>query len=381
MATTNRLSTTARSCALATVTLLMSWHAWPALAAEPDHSETKTSLGELRANHAAIGAGVVIRDGEDIWSYSTGSRALGQDLPVGAEHKFRAGSLTKTFTATVVLQLVAEGKVELDEPVETYLPGVVQGNGYDGTKITVRQLLNHTSGIADYVPTSFLPWVHLSQYTLADLAEWGLANPPTHAPGTANAYSGTNYVLLGMIIEKVTGNTYADEYTSRIVEPLGLENTFVPAGTKALPPGHIRGYIGRVFYIDFTQVIEPSVGGSSGGIVTSGADATKFFQALVSGELVSADLMDDLLTQNGKPGPIANYALGISRVPIPCGDGEAWAHNGIWPGYQSMVAATADGRAASVVINVLNDDLFGSSSGKPSSPLFGTVSTALCDQS
>lgn len=354
MATTNRLSTTARSCALATVTLLMSWHAWPALAAGPDHSETKTSLGELRANHAAIGAGVVIRDGEDIWSYSTGSRALGQDLPVGAEHKFRAGSLTKTFTATVVLQLVAEGKVELDEPVETYLPGV---------------------------PTSFLPWVHLSQYTLADLAEWGLANPPTHAPGTANAYSGTNYVLLGMIIEKVTGNTYADEYTSRIVEPLGLENTFVPAGTKALPPGHIRGYIGRVFYIDFTQLIEPSVGGSSGGIVTSGADATKFFQALVSGELVSADLMDDLLTQNGKPGPIANYALGISRVPIPCGDGEAWAHNGIWPGYQSMVAATADGRAASVVINVLNDDLFGSSSGKPSSPLFGTVSTALCDQS
>jgi hypothetical protein len=103
-----------------------------------------------------------------------------------------------------------------------------------------------------------------------------------------------------MIIEAVTGRAYTDELTSRIT-PLGLTNTFVPSGTKAPPPGHVRGYVGRIFYLDVTQMFEPSLGGSSGGVATSGADATKFMQALVTGSLVSPERLTEMLTPYSGP--------------------------------------------------------------------------------
>jgi D-alanyl-D-alanine carboxypeptidase len=349
----------------------------PAASATSAHAETQAAIDTLKTSNVAPGAGVVVRDGDTQWDLTSGTRALGQNLPFGPDHKVRVGSLTKSFTSAMILQLVAEGKVDLDGTVETYLPGVVKGNGYDGTKVTIRQLLNHTSGIADYVTFTFNPFVHLFTHTKAEMVGWALTAAPYFAPGTGHQYSGTNFLLAGMIIEKVTGRTYEQELDARIITPLGLTNTYIPApGYKALPPGHVRGYVGRGVYVDFTQMIEPSVGQSSGGLVTSGGDAAKFFQALITGKVVPAAQLAEMLKVTGIPGPGVDYALGLIRYPLPCG-GEAWGHPGIWPGYQSVAAATTDGRSAFVVLNVLPGVDAISGAGVDRTVALGT---ALCDR-
>ncbi|MFJ3978017.1 serine hydrolase domain-containing protein [Streptomyces sp. NPDC090021] len=356
------------------------------------HHATQTAIDTLKTSHGAPGAGAVVRDGDDMWSVSSGTRAINQNLPFGADHKVKVGSLTKTFTAAVVMQLVAEQKVDLNASVETYLPGVVQGNGYDGNSINVRQLLNHTSGIYDYLEAkqaNLLDFLIVQQnrtHTLAELASWGLSKPPYFAPGAGYHYSGTNYMLLGMIIEKATGTTYGQAVNSRIVTPLGLTNTYLPTpGDPTLPPGHVRGHLDLGFFsIDVTDRVEPSIGLSGGGLVTSGADATRFFQALMAGEVVPSAQLTEMLTPTNAPGSTApNYGLGVDRFTLPCG-GEAWGHYGIWPGYQTIAAATADGRAAFVEVNNLGvndiDAMAGSGSGGGVNRS-ATLVAALCDKS
>ncbi|MGO1054749.1 serine hydrolase domain-containing protein [Crossiella sp. CA198] len=385
------MSTTSKptrlAVALATAAAVAGLTAPAALADPPKHAATQAAIDTQRSARAAIGAGATVRDGDTMWSVTSGTRMLGQALPVGPEHRVRAGSLTKTFTAAMMLQLAEEDLVDLNASVETYLPGVVQGNGYDGRNITVRQLLNHTSGIFDYVDVALRnPQFQLRQFTLAQVAALGLANPPYFAPGQGWRYSGTNFILAGMIIEAVTKRGWIEELTARIITPLGLSTTMVPVGTKALPPGHVRGYLGRVVYLDVTQMFEPSIGGSSGGIVTSGQDATKFLQALLTGKVVPPARLAEMLTPYTGPGaPEIAYGLGISRYPLPCG-GEAWGHNGLWPGYESNAVATADGRAAFTTVNVL--DPFGGGSGGSALAngggpglLANATVTALCDKS
>lgn len=363
---------------LAAVVVAASVGIAPAASANPTHAATQAALDTFKTSNLAPGAGVVVRDGDTQWDLTSGTRMLGQNLPFGPDHKIRGGSLTKPFTSAITLQLVAEGKVGLDDSVETYLPGVVAGNGYDGTKITVRQLLNHTSGIADYViPFTLNPFVHLFTHTKAEMVGWGLSAKPYFAPGTSHQYSGTNFLLAGMIIEKVTGRTYEQELDARIITPLGLTNTYIPTpGDKSLPPGHVRGYVGRGVLVDFTQVTEPSVGQSSGGLVTTGADATKFFQALITGKVVPAAQLAEMLKVTGIPGPGVDYALGLIRYPLPCG-GEAYGHPGVWPGYQSVAAATTDGRSAFVAMNVLPviDSVSGAGVDRTV-----TLGVALCDR-
>ncbi|MFD0381841.1 serine hydrolase domain-containing protein [Streptomyces stramineus] len=167
-----------------------------------------------------------------------------------ADH-FRAGSITKTFVATVVLQLEAEGKLSLDDSVERRLPGVLKGNGYDGSNITIRQLLNHTSGVFDMVSTPEWnatmngPAFFEHRYdikTPQQIVDMALKYPADFAPGKGWKYSNTNFVLAGMIIEKVTGKPYAREVERRIVKPLGLRETTFPGTDPKLPAPHPVGY-------------------------------------------------------------------------------------------------------------------------------------------
>ncbi|MET9464047.1 serine hydrolase domain-containing protein [Streptomyces sp. NPDC006544] len=367
-----------------------------ATAVEPapaaSHAATQAAIDTLKTSHGAPGSGAVVRDGDAMWSVSSGTRAINQNLPFGPDHKVKVGSLTKTFTAAVVMQLVAEQKVDLNASVETYLPGVVRGNGYDGNAVSVRQLLNHTSGIYDYLEAKqanlwdFMVVQQNRTHTLAELASWGLAKPPYFAPGAGYHYSGTNYMLLGMIIEKVTGNPYGQEVNSRIVTPLGLTNTYLPApGDPTLPPGHVRGNLDLgLIWIDVTDRVEPSIGLSGGGLVTSGADATRFFQALMSGQVVPPAQLAEMITPTNAPGSSApDYGLGLDKFTLPCG-GEAWGHYGIWPGYQTIAAATKDGRAAFVEVNNLGvndlDAMAGSGSGGGVNRSV-TLVEALCDKS
>ncbi|CRK61014.1 D-alanyl-D-alanine carboxypeptidase [Alloactinosynnema sp. L-07] len=348
-------------------------------AAADAHPAAQAAIEELRASYGAPGGSAVVRDGDTLWSVTTGTRELWWNLPFGPDHKVRVGSLTKPMTATIVLQLVAEGKIDLDAPVATYLPGVVTGN-YDGNVITTRQLLNHTSGIADHLPNDaagYADFKYTQPQTMATVASWGLAKPALFAPGAGFLYSGTNYFLAGMIIEAVTGRTYTQELTDRIVTPVGLTSTFLPT-VKTLPPGHVRGYIGTGFFaVDTTELVDPSIGGPAGGLVSSGADETKFYRALFGGQLLAPAQMTQLLTPNNAPGSTApNYGLGVDKFVLPCG-GIAYGHYGVWPGYQSIAGGTLDGsRAAFAVINVFNGGGGSDSNGLDRSV---TLTKVLCD--
>lgn len=356
----------------------------------PRTEATQAALDAVRVQDEAPGAGAVVRDGDQMWSLSSGTRVINEDLPFGPDHKMRIGSVTKTFTAAIVLQLVAENRIDLDASVETYLPGVVQGNGYDGDKITVRQLLNQTSGVAEYLSVEVLlnPVNQLETHTLAEVASWGLAHEPTFEPGTGWSYSDTNYILAGMIIEQVTGRAYDEQLRSRIIEPLGLTDTYLPEpGDKVLPRPHVRGYVrkavlGSGLFVDTTDFIEPSMGLSGGGMVSTGADLTRFYQALLAGQVVPPALLDQMLEPHDFPDAAQPYyGLGIDRFPLPCG-GSAWGHYGRWPGYIVYAAGTRDGRSASVVVNTFDHLLAasGSASGGPG-PADVTVplTTALCE--
>ncbi|WP_165401232.1 serine hydrolase domain-containing protein [Herbihabitans rhizosphaerae] len=309
-------------------------------------------MENARSGGYAPGAAVTAGDNNGLWSVHSGQAAL-FGKPIQSGDQVRVGSLSKLFTSTMTLQLVAERRVDLDGPVERYLPGVVKGD-HDGNKITIRNLLNHTSGIPDFLNTAFDPFKQLKPHTLAEVAGWGLSQKSLGAPGSVHAYSGTGYVLLGMVIEKVTGRSFSAELADRFVRPLGLTGTSLPTpGDKSMDGPQVRGHVGQVLYADVTEVVEPSIGAMSGGMVSTGTDMAKFAQALATGKLLPPHLMAEMRKPNGAPVGDPHYGLGLIRYPLPCG-GEAWGHPGIWPGYQTVAAATDDGRTAFVVVNNLS---------------------------
>ena len=219
---------------------------------EPTNKEKKSKHREevqnvmdqvvTNKNSSVIAGG--LKDGKR-WSYATGTASYEMPRPVEPNFSFRIGSITKTFTASVVLQLAEEKQLNLDDTVEKWLPGVVQGNGYDGSKITIRQLLNHTSGIAAYTDLDMrditLPQNPFRYYSTDELISLALAKPPVFAPGDWD-YSNTNTVIAGEIIRKVTGDTYAEQIRKRFIEPLGLKETFVMEASSHIPGKHANGY-------------------------------------------------------------------------------------------------------------------------------------------
>ncbi|NGO69276.1 serine hydrolase domain-containing protein, partial [Streptomyces boncukensis] len=267
---------------------------------------------------------------------------------VPAEGRFRAGSITKTFLATTVLQLVDEGRLRLDDPVGRWLPGAVP----DGRRITVRYLLNHTSGLYDYKPTLPLPpspefldnrW---RTWRPSELVRRAVAHPPSfEPPGSEFAYSNTGYLLLGRIVEKATGRPYGDEIERRIVKPLHLGGTEMPGTSPHLHGPHPHGYVpvrrhGTTRLVDYTEM-NPSVFGAGGELISTARDLNRFFAALLSGRLLPEGLLREMRTPGiagGKP-----YGLGLAWWDTSCGvrvygnDGDALA-------YQSWSYTTQDRR-------------------------------------
>ncbi len=340
--------------------------------AQGDHAKTQAVLNAYQAE-SGPGAAVYGGDSAGSWQLTAGTGNTTAKKPIQPTEHFRIASQTKTFAAAVVLQLVDEGKVALDAPIEQYLPGVVTGNGYDGTKISVRQLLQHTSGI----PTNRTPKPKANPdgtYSLDAVVRDGLSLPPVSAPGAEWHYSNTNYEILGMLIEKYTGTPVAQAITTRIIQPLGLtQTTFPAAGDRSVPNPAVRGYnggrIGPVFYwFDVTTGVEPSLYSSSGAMISTQQDLAAFDHALLGGKVVSPAALAEM--QKTFPvGQGAGYGLGLSRVDLSCG-GSAWGHSGSTPGYVSMTVVTGDGRHASLVTNAQIE----------SPKLVSVLDSALCDK-
>lgn len=291
----------------------------------------------------AVGAVAEVRDGGRVWRGTSGVAELGTSRAVPVAARFRAGSISKTFVATVVLQLAAEGRMRLDDPVERWLPGVVP----NGENITVRQLLNHTSGLYDYKDTLVMPpnaEFYTYQYrtwTAAEQIQRALAHPPVFdKPGSRYDYSNTNYLLLGEIIEKVTGQTYGEQIERRLIRPLGLHGTSMPGTSTYIREAHLHGYVPKDGgLIDFTEM-NPSLFGASGELISTTHDLNRFFAALLGGRLLPARLLDEMKTPGTEGG---TYGLGLSwhdtscKVRVYGNDGDALA-------YQAYSYATEDTR-------------------------------------
>ncbi|MFE7266829.1 serine hydrolase domain-containing protein [Streptomyces sp. NPDC057592] len=278
--------------------------------------------------------------------------------PVPKDGFLRLGSTTKTFVATVMMQLVGEKRISLDQTVEQLLPEVVSGAGNDGRSITVRDLLQHTSGLSDYI-YDVLPnpsaqtyfanrWRAYKPEELVDLA---MRHEPAFPAGTRWAYSNTNYVLAGMIIEKITGRTWEQQVRDRILRPLGLQHTDTPGTWPFLPYPHTANHqqftVGDAM-VDTTIPYRPFDSGADGSMTGTARDLNRFFAALASGQLLKPAELAAM--QNAVPMPQdsghpegTRDGLGLFFTPLSCGGGYL-GHGGSGFGYVIRAATTVDGR-------------------------------------
>jgi D-alanyl-D-alanine carboxypeptidase len=302
---------------------------------------------------------------------TSGVADLDSRAPVNGGGFFRIGSNTKTFIAVVVLQLAAEHRLSLDDTVEHWLPGVVHGNGNDGSKITIRELLQHTSGLHNYTvdlqaqitsPEAYRQ-LEFHQFSRQDLLNIALAQPPNFAPGTGWSYSNTNYILLGMIIERVTHDSWQQEVARRIIVPLGLHHTYAPGNSTRLPLPHATGYLffDRNTRID-TTAENMSWADAAGSLISTSADLTRFWSAIGQGALLrpaqTRQMRQTVPADSGDTAsvPGSRYGLGIFFIPLSCGGGY-WSHEGDVPGYNTVGAVSASGRTTVVLsINSNVDD-------------------------
>ncbi|MFI7290792.1 serine hydrolase domain-containing protein [Streptomyces anulatus] len=327
-----------------------------------DDPRLRDLLRRLTTVDGGPGALVEVRNRHDSTALTSGVADVTSQVPMRGDSRFRIGSMTKPFVATVVLQLVGERRIALDAPVERYLPGVVRGQGNDGREITVRQLLQHSSGLPDYLdylnPQQILE-NPLAHHDTLDLVNLALAHPPTFEkpgaqPGSEWHYSNTNYLLAGMIIEQVTGHPYDKEIRRRIITPLGLHDTFVPGEDTAIPGPHPRGYVrpGEDAPLMDLTAINPSIAGASGEMISSASDLNRFLDALVRGRLLrTAQLNAMMKTRPTGSDDGRAYGLGLESRPLPCG-GLYWGHGGDIFGYQTAGGATVGGRQATVMVNL-----------------------------
>ncbi|MEU6926415.1 serine hydrolase domain-containing protein [Streptomyces sp. NPDC046631] len=298
-----------------------------------------------------VQARVTTGPGRDLVATS-GVAEAGTNRPVPRDGRFRMASTGKALVATVVLQLVDEGKLALDDTVDHWLPGLVDGNGNDGRRITIRQLLQHTSGIHDDdLPGYTTPQEYYERrydtYTPQQIVALAMRHRPDFPPGTGWNYSNTGYVLLDLIIEKVTERPWHKETEDRILKPLGMEHTYLPGSTPALRPPHANGY--QVFpsgeRVDVTEVIFPD----PGSYVSTTEDVNRFFQALLGGKVLPrarlAEMRDTVPVNKEIQAfwPYGRYGLGLVERPLSCG-GSYWSHEGGNGGYITLNGATDGGR-------------------------------------
>jgi D-alanyl-D-alanine carboxypeptidase len=328
-------------------------------AAGQDRPELQKAIEEI-VDSGLTGITLRVHDERGEWVGSAGAAELGGTAKPPVNGHVRIGSNTKTFTATLVLQLVAENKIGLDTPVVDYLPEF----GLD-ERITVRMLLQHTSGLFNFtgevyddgtvvhgvpVPysTTSREWVdnRLRNYRPEELVELALSKPARFEPGTGWSYANTNYVLARLLIEKVSGRSLAEEMQRRILGPLGLSGTVVPDDSPELPEPHARIYYryddgGQQQTIDITRY-NPSWVSTGGDMISTTQDLHTFISALNGGRLLPAELLAEMRTPHPTGLPNMDYGLGVFVVTTEGGD-TVISHNGGNVGSAALMYSTPDG--------------------------------------
>lgn len=336
------------------------------IAAGQDRPELQKAIQEI-VDSGFLGVQLRVNDEQGEWVGSAGVSRLGEEAKPPTNGHFRIGSNTKTFTATVVLQLVAEGRIGLDDSVIDYLPEF----GLD-RRITVRMLLQHTSGVFNFtgeyyedgtvvpgIPWQGQEWVdnRFKTYRPEELVRLALSKPARFEPGTDWSYSNTNYVLARLLIEKVTGRSLAEEMQRLILGPLGLSGTVVPDTQPEIPEPHAHAYYryeeaGEQKTVDVTRQ-NPSWISTGGDMISTTQDLHTFISALLGGKLLPAPLLAEMC----KPYPKIGYGLGVFVQNVgPNGEITIITHNGGISGYAALMYSTPDGsKTLTASLNYVDD--------------------------
>ncbi len=342
-----------------------------------DPVELKSAMdGVHRAGVPGVYAEV--RDAGRTWRGASGVADVRTGRPVTPDMRQRVGSITKTFTAAAVMQQVEQGRIQLDAPIGGYLPQLVPGER--GKKITVRMLLNNTSGLPDYIRYAFPSLQDMSpkslddnrfrQFRPAELIKMGVDAPPAGEPGaTPGVYSNTNYLLLGQLLEQVTGITAEKYITRNVIERAGLRHTGFPAGPRIEGP-HSRMYESLWGLNDPPRdysVYNMSWTGTGAALVSTMEDLNRFYGKLLDGKIVnqaSLAQMQRTVPVVALDGSMIEYGLGLHKVAVrDCGT--FWGHDGTVWGAGTMSLTRADGeRQMSVALNLQRWNK-PDSSGKP----------------
>jgi D-alanyl-D-alanine carboxypeptidase len=290
----------------------------------------------------------------------SGVAEVGKKRPVPRNGYFRIASATKPIVATVVLQLVGEGKLSLEDSVEKHLPGVVKGTGagheIDGGEITIRQLLQNTSGLLYDEPGFDSKEQYLEHrfdvYSREELIKRAMAVAPAFEPGEGWAYSNTNFLLAETIIEKITGNSWQAEIERRIFQPLHMRHSVWPGGSTTLPNPHARAYsvfAGKDEFVDTTEIRD-----NTENLISTTADMNTFYRALLGGKLLRPAELNQMKKtvkideQTEAIWPGGQYGLGLVKRPLACG-GEYWSHGGGDAGFITSDGVTPDGKRSIVI--------------------------------
>jgi D-alanyl-D-alanine carboxypeptidase len=310
----------------------------------PLAAQFEAALGTARAEQDLPGLGMAIayRDSRKLWFSSAGYANLTTQAPWLPSNESRIGSVTKTFTAAIIMQLSEEGLLSLDDAIESWVPGWYEGP-------TLRHLLGNTSGIASY---NYVGGFDLSRaWTPVELVQWAYDNEPNlrFVPGTQWEYSNTNFVLLGMVIEKATGRAYGDALRTRLLEPVKLDMRLALAGDDSQEL--VRCYTGSP-PVDSSDAEDPSYGWSAGGIVSTPTDLVRWIVALYGGELLSNPSLEAMTTPNGLPTPEQeDYGLGTVIEQDPGNGLTLVGHTGGLGGYMTHAYYLQEKDVAVVVMS------------------------------
>ncbi|HZZ46154.1 MAG TPA: serine hydrolase domain-containing protein [Pseudonocardia sp.] len=338
---------------------------------QPAYAATvQQRITQAMKDNAIPGAVVLVRSPErGDWAGTFGTGTIGQNAPLSLDDYFRVGSNTKTMTVTVILQLVQEGRLKLDDPIDRYQPGVP-----GGSKITIAQLAEMRSGLYSYTFdrgfNEALDQDPGHAWTPAELLRIAFAHPAQFAPGERFEYCNTNTVLLGLVIEHLTGKPLAQALRERIFTPLGLAHTSLPVNTDvAIPNPHPRGYAfgTNISTIDTSVLPEaeqkaalagtllphdetdanPSWTWAAGGAISTAGDLATYVKALVAGGMLDATTqrlrLDSIRSTNPEQPQSAGYGLGIAQF------GPLLGHDGQLPGYMTFMGYDPGARLTIVI--------------------------------
>ncbi|MFD9796011.1 serine hydrolase domain-containing protein [Streptomyces sp. NPDC059070] len=352
---------------------------------DPDLAGVRDGLQRV-LDSGAPGAFAVIRDhgNPELNRTLTAGKANLDGTPMNADWRFRVGSNSKMFTSVLVMRLVEQGRMDLDKPLRDYLPA---GTVPDSWAITARQVMEHRAGVYDHTndlleqageetTDAFEKRIRNNVYDPKDLVAMSVKHGLQYTPGTKYSYSNTDFFLMGLAVEHLTGRPYADVLREQIFEPLKLRQTSFTVPTKAIAGAHVTGYLTNDDrskpLLDSTEQTASWIW-AAGGVVSTARDLDRFMTTVMagsSGGLVSDESLKQMTSVLPTPTAKVSYGLGVREIALTCG--KVLGHGGIVQGYQTQTFTTRDGKRTVVLFaNASNN-------GTVTQALTNTLEPAFC---